>query len=526
MQRLTAPVRQILLLSGIIILFTVTPPSTQSAVGQCPANFERIGSLQRSARIGRVDSRLAIPLLDTLDPDSSYQQPQTEGPRLKEGTSPRGLHLIISGQGAWEVSNPRLLNGRIFEASLSCESGHDISDRGCSVRVDVCGHLLKTANSIPSANTVSSKSPFDPGYKGVALVIGNADYKVQELSLNDPIEDAKGMSDALSQLGWKVILKSNLDRGAMQAVLEQYSADLRSGEVGLFFYSGHGTQVNGANYLLPIDFRISETTADNIAEKAISLVSILKIIRASPTKPNIILLDACRDNPFSATTQKGLSQPNGIPNQSIIGFAADFGSVATEGESDVKYSAYTRAILKYLRQPGLQLEDFFKNVRSSVAEYTDNHQNPREATGVFTSFAFRPSMFVYGSLLSGDDEVLILVNGEETLSWNNDGSQKKAIPLKLGENVITLKVYNQHTFTGGIEGLGGHLPEGWKYSALFTDKSGRTLLEIADNEDVPIKDGPHHGKMFTAARITVNVDEDSDEIHITKVDQNIWTRKD
>lgn len=254
-----------------------------------------------------------------------------------------------------------------------------------------------------------------------------------------------------------------------------------------------------------------------------SLASVLNIIRHAPTAPNVVLLDACRDNPFSSGHEEGLAQPKGIPNQSIIGFAANFGSNAAESGDDAIFSAYTRGLLKYLREPGLEIDDFFKHVRDSVQEYTDSYQTPREVTALTIPFAFRPAVSITGKISTGDDEVLILVNGEEVLSWNNDGNTPKQIPLKLGENAITVKVYNQHTFTGGIEGLGGHLPEGWNYTVAFTDAAGKPLLDIRDLEDVPVKDGPHHGKMFTAAQIIVSVEADSDVVHMRKIDQNVWT---
>jgi hypothetical protein len=340
------------------------------------------------------------------------------------------------------------------------------------------------------------------------------------MQLTDPAEDVKGMHKALMQLGWKVVAKNNLDRSGMQTALTGYAKDLHSGKIGLFFYSGHGAQANGADYLLPTDFQISATTPDNISDKAISLASVLDVIRQSPTAPNIVLLDSCRDNPFNH--KKGLAQPNGVPNQSIVGFAANFGSAANESGEDAVYSAYTRGLLKYIKEPGLGIDDFFKRVRAVVEEYTDSHQTPREITALKIPFAFRPAVSITGRLTSGDDEVLVLLNGEEVLSWNNDGSNPKLIPLKLGDNVISVKVYNQHTFTGGDSVFG--LPEGWNYTVAFNDSAGGALLDIRDLEDVPVKDGPHHGKMFTAAQVIVSVESESDAVRIRKIDQNIWTQ--
>jgi hypothetical protein len=354
------------------------------------------------------------------------------------------------------------------------------------------------------------------GYHGKALVIGNANYVVPEMKLDDPIEDARSISDALTHLGWEVSKKTDLDDAAMLRAVDAFTSSLNSSGVGLLFYSGHGAQVGGVDYILPVDFQISQTDEFNIANRALSLSYILNKVRTASTRPNIVLLDACRDNPLS---QNGLAQPTNIPNETIVGFSTNFGSLSVEGGEQVRYSPYTRAILRHINTPGLPVEEFFKQVRDSVREYTDSYQTPRESTALSVPFQFRPPVYLESQFRNADDEGLVLVNGEEVLSWNNDGQKVKKVALKQGDNVVTLKIYNQHSFTGGIP-----FPEGWNYTLTFRDNKGRILLDISDKEDAPDKDGPHFGKMFTAATIRLFVDAESDNIVVTKVDQEAWKR--
>jgi hypothetical protein len=165
----------------------------------------------------------------------------------------------------------------------------------------------------------------------------------------------------------------------------------------------------------------------------------------------------------------------------------------------------------------------FKLVRASVQENTDGEQIPWENSSLKHPFFFREPVYLSAQVLNADDDALIIANGEEVLSWNSDGSIARKIPLRLGSNEVTVKVYNQRTFTGGVEGLGGHLPEGWNYHIKLT-LPDNSVHDLQDGEDRPVKDGPHHGKMFTVAKIELSLDADTDTVKISGLDKDVWKR--
>lgn len=484
---------------------------------QCPPGLVSVQTFQRSTPGGRVDSRLAAVLPEGMIIDSDYRQPTSvKGSDSADLSVPPGIFLKTGGAGNWSVTDPTVIDGRVFEISMSCSSTAGLFQTGCGAHVDVCAQVRNGA----ALGTTGGKNGIPLGYTGWAMVIGNAKYSEPSFRLNDPGRDARALETSLTNLGWHVKKLEDLDRSQMKDALDEFSKQIKTGGVSLFYYSGHGVQANGSDFLLPIDFELNGTTPENMPDRAISLASVLNVIRTAPTRPNIVLLDSCRDNPFSSS-QKGLAQPTNIPNQTIVGFAANFGSTAVESEEGTLYSPYTRAILKSIAIPGLTIEDFFKQVRASVLEYTDSSQTPREATGLMIPFAFRPGVKIKGQLLSGDDEVAVVVNGEQILSWLNDRSVEREIPLKPGQNLITIQVFNQRTFTG----YPAHLAEGWNYALKLSDYTGKTLLDISDKEDQPVADGPHHGKIFAAATIAINVDIETGQPHISSADQDVWKRQ-
>ena len=356
----------------------------------------------------------------------------------------------------------------------------------------------------------------------VALVIGNANYANDKLRLGTPVEDACAISRILSDLGYQVTFRENTTSQQLRDVVKEFGNSLKIAAVGVFYYAGHAAQVNGANYLVPIDGDMS--ALDELKSTSVKFDSVVSAFRVGSTTTNVAILDACRNNPLphaaGETWVPGLAPPSNAPVNALFAFATAPDNVTDDGKVG-KHSPYTRALLKYMKSPGLPVEDMFKLVRSSVQENTDGGQVPWENSSLKHPFFFREPVYLSAQILGADDDALLIVNGEEVLSWNSDGSAARKIPLKLGSNEITLKIYNQHTFTGGVEGLGGHLPEGWNYRVKLILPDNNTY-DLQDGEDRPVKDGPHHGKMFTVARIEVSLDSDTDSVRVLKLDKDVW----
>ena len=224
----------------------------------------------------------------------------------------------------------------------------------------------------------------------VALVIGNAHYGSNPL--RNPRHDAELMARTLSAVGFEVL--SVFDGGAadMRKAVTAFGRRLQAADtVALFYYAGHGVQADGENYLIPVGAGIE--SLDEVALNALSLSDVLKSMARSQARLNIVVLDACRDNPFAAGT-RGLSSgglaPVVAPAGTIIGYATAPGEVARDGEGD--NSPYSAALALAIPQTGLTLEDVFRTARRRVLEVTNNRQTPWEHSSLIGEFYFKPKI--------------------------------------------------------------------------------------------------------------------------------------
>ena len=224
----------------------------------------------------------------------------------------------------------------------------------------------------------------------IALVIGNADYN--EARLRNSVNDARAIAEALRRAGFEVIVKENADRLTMYEAIIAFGDRIKETKgVGLFYFSGHGLQVQGRNFMVPLRARI--TIERMVETEAIDVNRVLAEMDAAQVRVNIVILDACRDNPYSRSFRsgtKGLAQID-APRGTLIAYATAPGKVAEDGTG--QSSPYTAALVKHLTVPGLPIESVFKRVRVEVLERTGNRQEPWEAsslTGDFFFFAAEP----------------------------------------------------------------------------------------------------------------------------------------
>ena len=219
-----------------------------------------------------------------------------------------------------------------------------------------------------------------------ALVIGNGAYGSGNLA--NPVNDAADMAGALKRLGFEVILKKNIRHRDMEEVIEDFGNRLKRGGVGLFYYAGHGIQINGVNYLIPIGAKIKKES--DVKFEAVDANRILDEMGNANNGLNIIILDACRDNPFTRSfrsSNRGLAIISSAPEGSFISYATGPGQVAMDGEK--RNSPYTAALLKYMKVPGLPIEQVFKNVRISLEGL---RQTPWELSSLKGEFFFTPGL--------------------------------------------------------------------------------------------------------------------------------------
>ncbi len=219
-----------------------------------------------------------------------------------------------------------------------------------------------------------------------ALVIGNSDYDYAGV-LRNPINDAQAISSTLGELGFKVRTVIDADKRGMEQAIRRFGKQLRDRKgVGLFYYAGHGMQLNGENYLLPVN--INPDTEDDVLYDGVPLGKLLAQMKSAGNGINVVILDACRNNPFARSfrsTSRGLAQVV-APTGSFISYATAPGQIAADGSGE--NGLYTSKLLKHMATPGLKLEDVFKRVRVDVQRESNSGQVPWDASSVTGDFYF------------------------------------------------------------------------------------------------------------------------------------------
>jgi hypothetical protein len=221
----------------------------------------------------------------------------------------------------------------------------------------------------------------------IALVIGNSAYTSGPLK--NPVNDATAMATQLQKLGFTVTLKKNANLREMEDALTDFGDRLKRGGVGLFFYAGHGIQVGGSNYLVPIGARINREV--DIKYETLDAGKILDEMASANNGLNIVIFDACRDNPYSRSfrnASRGLAIVSNAPVGTFISYSTSPGNVASDG--DGRNSPYTQALLWYMKEPGLTIEQVFKGARAKLGKDTGGKQIPWELSSLQGEFYFVP----------------------------------------------------------------------------------------------------------------------------------------
>src|SRR6202161_507155 len=206
--------------------------------------------------------------------------------------------------------------------------------------------------------------------KRVALVMGNSAYR-NVVRLANPANDSEAMSAVFKKAGFDVVeLKRDLSVSEMRRALRDFSDSVRDADIAIVYYAGHGIEINGNNYLIPVD-AVLERDIDAFDE-AIPLDRILTVIER-PRQLRLVILDACRDNPFNKSMKRtigsraigrGLAKVEPESPNTLIAFAAKAGSTASDGDS--RNSPFTTALVKFLPRPGLDLRRAFGYARDDV----------------------------------------------------------------------------------------------------------------------------------------------------------------
>ncbi|MES2974671.1 MAG: caspase family protein [Pseudomonadota bacterium] len=225
-----------------------------------------------------------------------------------------------------------------------------------------------------------------PGDLRLALVIGNAAYPGPAALVN-PANDARAMSESLSSMGFTIVTLQDASRAQMADAIAKVRETLRGKQaVGMLYYAGHGLQLDWRNYMVPVDAQLRQ--ASDVAQQAVDLSSVIDAFKAAGNRLNIVVLDACRDNPFAGTASgKGLA-PLDAPPGTFLAYATAPGNVAEDGDAKGGNGLYTQFLLQELAKPTAKIEDVFKRVRLQVRKQSQGRQIPWESTSLEDDFYF------------------------------------------------------------------------------------------------------------------------------------------
>lgn len=238
-------------------------------------------------------------------------------------------------------------------------------------------------NNTSGLNTTNYK-------KKLALVIGNEKYQYTT-PLRNPKNDARSMANVLRQCGFEVIEIIDGNQVQVKNAIKEFGYKLQTYQVGLFYYSGHGIQINDQNYLIPVDANLR--SKQDVIDDCPSVSWALKRMEDANTKLNIVILDACRNNPFSRGSfgddaDEGGLAPISPPDNTLISFATDPGSVASDGIAGTN-GLYTGSLVKYISAPNTQIENVFKLTGKEVKEKSGGKQKPWLNSNFYDIFYFK-----------------------------------------------------------------------------------------------------------------------------------------
>jgi caspase domain-containing protein len=311
--------------------------------------------------------------------------------------------------------------------------------------------LRMTSPAVPSA----AREP------RIALVIGNGHYKQSPLA--NPVNDARAVARALADSGFAVTQKEDLGQREMQIALREFGDALMHGGVGLFYFAGHGVQVKGRNYLIPVDADIERE--DEVAYSGVDANQVLDKMESANNRLNIVILDACRNNPFARSYRSsaaGLAQMD-APVGTLVAFSTAPGSVASDGQGE--NGLYTQHLLKAMREPGAKIEDVFKRVRANVRRDSKGKQIPWESTSLEGDFIFIPKPPVPASRASAPPAKPVQI------------SEIRAPHLAIGDtwthqviDLLSGSVKNRYTVT-----LTSETAKEWRFGSYVSDKAWNLL---------------------------------------------------
>jgi hypothetical protein len=327
--------------------------------------------------------------------------------------------------------------------------------------VNAVPRTLTLASILLTAFLATTVSGQESGPARVALVIGNGAYP--SAPLRNAVNDARAMGRRLSTLGFQVITVENADRDAMEKSILDFSSRLRRETTGLFFYAGHGIQSRGRNYLLPVDAKAASERA--LKFEAVDVQAVLEEMAFASNRVNIVILDACRNNPFERRFRGGSRGLVAIDaaRGTLIAYATAPGSVAADGDGE--NGLFTSELLSALTVPDLTVEEVFKRVRVAVTDRTSGAQVPWESSSLTGDFVFNRQES--GTQVASVAPTAVLTANHEALFWETVKDSKNPDDFR-----AYLQQYPQGTFASLAQIRASALEENTRPEAPRSIKDG------------------------------------------------------
>ncbi len=265
---------------------------------------------------------------------------------------------------------------------------------------------------------VAAQAPVD---LRMALVIGNAEYPSNPLV--NPANDARAMGASLRNLGFSVVELRDAQKHQMEAAIAKMRDALKGKNgIGMLYYAGHGLQLDWRNYMVPVDAK--PTQASEVVAQSVDVGSVIDAFKSAGNRMNIVVLDACRDNPFvGGVAAKGLA-PMDATSGTFLAYATAPGNVAEDGDAAGGNGLYTRYLLQELNKPVARIEDVFKRVRLNVRQQSQGRQIPWESTSLEEDFFFNDGRVVQP--VKPSEAELVSTFAAEKLDWAKISASRNA----------------------------------------------------------------------------------------------------
>lgn len=329
------------------------------------------------------------PIIITQYISSSNSTPRTIWDSVKI-KSKRNIRLkYVTGQLVAKEPGKKVLGFFNNEVGFFVKGGMKLGDKFDPVSgIFRGGALYIKFMTIIEEKNEAINNPKDVSGERIALIIGNSNYKYGK-NLKNPLSDAKAMEKVLQKVGFKVLKYENCNQKIMKKSIDKFGTKIKKYKVALFYFAGHGIQVDGKNYLIPVDAKLEYK--NDTEYECVRADRVLAKMKGAGSKTNIVILDACRNNPFTRSWDRGGARSKGLafmnaPSGSIIAYSTSPGNTASDGVKE--HSFYTSALLKYIDYTNITIEEMFKKVRSHVIKQTNKKQIPWESTSLTGNFYF------------------------------------------------------------------------------------------------------------------------------------------